>query len=82
MNDVVINCTKLKKLLPEKTKATGQIPYTPEQIQILLKYAKTAKFKALIHFLSASGVRIGSFREMKIKHINQTSFESNGSRQF
>lgn len=80
MNDVVINWVKLKKMLPEKKKATGQTPYTTEQVQTLLKYAKNPKFRALIHFLSASGVRIGSFREMKIKHIKETLFESNGSK--
>lgn len=80
MNDVVVNWVKLKKMLPEKTKATGQVPYTTEQVQTLLKYAKNPKFRALIHFLSASGVRVGSFREMRLKHINETPFESNGSK--
>ena len=80
MNDVVLNWVKLKKMLPERNKATGQIAYTTEQVQILLKYSKNQKFRALIHFLSASGVRIGSFAEMKIKHIVQTPFESDGTR--
>ena len=80
MNDVVINWVKLKKMLPERKKSTGQIPYTTEQIQILVKYAKNPKFKAIIHFLSSSGVRVGSFEELKIKHINSTPFESNGSK--
>ena len=80
MNDVLINWTKLKKMLPEKKKATGQVPYTTEQVQVLLKYSKNQKFRALIHFLSASGVRIGSFAEMKVKHVMTTGFEMNGSK--
>jgi integrase len=80
MNDIIINWTKLKKMLPEKKKATGQVPYTTEQVQVLLKYAKNPKFRALIHFLSASGVRIGSFTEMKVKHVNQIPFASDGSK--
>ena len=80
MNDVIINWVKLKKMLPEKKKASGQVAYTTNQIQTLLKYAKKPKFKALIHLLSASAVRIGAFQYMKIKHIQPTPFESDGTR--
>ncbi len=73
MNDVVINWVKLKKMLPEKRKATGQVPYTTKQVQVLLKYSKNPKFRALIHIMCASGVRVGAFQELKLKHIQDMS---------
>jgi integrase len=73
MNDVLVNWIKLKKMLPEKRKATGQVPYTTKQVQILLKYSKNPKFRALIHIMCASGVRVGVFQELKLKHIQDMS---------
>ena len=78
MNDVLINWTKLKKMLPEKKKATGNMPYTTKQVQVLLKYAKNPKFRALIHLLCASGMRVGAFTEMKVKDVKTTDFEMHG----
>ena len=73
MNDVLVNWVKLKKMLPEKRKATGQVPYTTKQVQVLLKYSKNPKFRALIHIMCASGVRVGVFQELKLKHIQNMS---------
>ena len=78
MNDILINWTKLKKMLPEKRKATGQVPYTTKQVQVLLKYSKNPKFRALIHIMSASGIRVGAFIEMKVKDVTTTDFEMHG----
>ena len=70
MNDVVsLNWLKLRKMLPEKMKLTGDKPYKTEDIQLILKNTVNLKFRCLIHFLSASGVRIGSFETMKLKHL-------------
>jgi integrase len=70
MNDVVsLNWLKLRKMLPEKMKLTGDKPYKTEEIQLILKNTVNLKFRCLIHFLSASGVRIGSFETMKLKHL-------------
>lgn len=69
MNDVILNWNKLQKMLPEKTKPSGDKAYSTEQIQILLKNTTNLEYRALIHFMSASGVRAGSFEEMKIKHL-------------
>ena len=70
MNDVVaLNWLKLRKMLPEKLKLTGDKPYQTKHIQLMLKNTLNQKFRCLIHFLSASGVRIGAFSEMKLKHI-------------
>jgi len=69
MNDVILNWDKIKKMIPERNKPTGEKAYSTEQIQILLKNTANLVFKALIHFMSASGVRVGSFDELKIKDL-------------
>ena len=69
MNDVILNWNKLNKMLPEKTKPTGDKAYTTEQIQILLNGTSNLEYRALINFMSASGVRVGSFEELKIRHL-------------
>ena len=70
MNDVVsLNWIKLRKMLPEKMKLTGDKPYKTKDIQLILKNTANLKFKCLIHFMAASGVRIGSFETMKLKHL-------------
>jgi len=69
MNDIILNWDKLRKMLPEKKKLSGSQPYSTEQIQILLKNTAYPEYRALIHFMSASGVRVGCFEEMKIKHL-------------
>ena len=68
MNDVILNWNKITKMIPEKTKPTGDQAYTTDQIQILLKNTTNLEYKALIHFLGSSGVRVGSLEELKIKH--------------
>jgi site-specific recombinase XerD len=70
MNDVILNWDKLRKMLPEKKKLSGNQAYSTEQIQTLLKNTVHQEYKALIHFMSASGVRVGCFEELKIKHLN------------
>jgi len=69
MNDVILNWDKIRKMLPEKTKPSGDKAYSTEQIQILLKNTAYPEYKALIHFMSASGVRVGCFEELKIKDL-------------
>jgi len=70
MNDVVaLNWLKLRKMLPEKKKLTGDKPYTTKDIQLILQNTISQKYRCVIHFLSASGVRIGSFETMKLKHL-------------
>ena len=69
MNDVILNWYKLFKLLPEQNKRRNDQPYTTEMIQKLVSHLATPKWKAIIHFLSASGCRIGMFKELKMKHL-------------
>jgi len=79
MNDVVgLNWLKLRKMIPEKKKKTGGKPYTTKQVDILLKSCKTLGYRAIIHFMSASGVRVGAFEELKIKDVKVSGFEMHG----
>lgn len=71
MNDIVaLNWIKLSKMKPEKKKLTGDKPYTTEDIEeILQRVGSHLKFRCIIHIMSASGIRIGAFAELKLKHI-------------
>lgn len=69
MNDIILNWNKLNKMLPEKTKPMGDKAYTTEQIQILLNGTSHLTYKALINFMCSSGVRAGSFQELKMNHL-------------
>ena len=73
MNDVILNWEKIRKMFPEKTKPIGDRAYSTEQIQVLLKNTAYPEYKALIHFMSASGVRVGCFEELKIKDLTDMS---------
>ena len=69
MNDVILNWTKLKKLLPERKKSMCDKAYSTEQIRQILKNTSNLKYKAMIHLMSNAGVRVGSFEELRIKDI-------------
>ena len=69
MNDVILNWTKLKKLLPERKKPMGDKPYTTEQIRQILKNTSNLKYRAMIHLMANAGVRVGSFAELRMKDI-------------
>ena len=69
MNDVILNWDKLRKMLPEKKKLSGNQAYSTDQIQTLLKNTVHHEYRALIHFMSASGVRVGCFEGLKMKHL-------------
>ena len=71
MNDIILNWDKIRKMIPERNKPSGDKAYTTEQIQILLKNTINLEYKSLIHFMSASGVRVGSFEELKIKDLTE-----------
>jgi integrase len=79
MNDVVgLNWLKLRKMIPEKRKNTGGKPYTTKQVEILVNSSKTLGYRAIIHFMSASGVRAGAFEELRIKDVFTPDFDSHG----
>ena len=79
MNDVVgLNWLKLRKMIPEKIKNQGGKPYTTKEVEILVNSSKTLGYRAIIHFMSSSGVRAGAFEELKIKDVFTPDFDSHG----
>ena len=70
MNDVMLNFKKIKKMYPQAKKPRNSNPYTTEQVkQMIHAFARDPKYIALVHFLSASGVRAGFAEYLKIKHL-------------
>jgi len=71
-NDIEINFKKYKKQIPEQTKTSGDQPYTTEEIIDMLKEADL-RGKALVLFLSSTGIRGGAIWDMgnylKFKHL-------------
>lgn len=72
-NDKEYKRHKLRMFLPEKVKASGEKAWTTHDIQKMLEYADNKRTKALIHFLSATGCRVGVIEELKWKHITPIS---------
>jgi len=68
-----INWKKIRKLLGKKHKPKKSRPYATEEIKRMLHSTKDLRSKALILFLTASGVRRGAIPELKIKHLKQMS---------
>jgi integrase/recombinase XerD len=68
-----INWKKIRKLLGKKTKPQKTRPYTTDEIKRMLSVTKGLRNKALILFLSSSGVRRGGFPEMRIRDLKQMS---------
>lgn len=65
INDREFKNNKLRMLMPEKKKTAGKQAYTTKQIQKMLEFADSLRNKALIHCLSATGLRAGAFEELK-----------------
>ena len=66
-----INWKKIQKLLGKKTRPKKSRPYTTEEIKRMLGGVKELRNKALILFLSSSGVRRGAIPEMRVRDLKQ-----------
>jgi integrase len=70
INDIFLNWKKIRKLVPARVKKSGERGYSTEEIQMMLEYSSAdRRTKAVIHFIAASGIRIGAFDGLKLKHI-------------
>ncbi len=69
MNDVVLNFKKLRKMFPASAKKAGMKAYTTKDVQKIISVSNSRKHKALVLFLSASGIRIGAIPELRLKHM-------------
>ena len=68
-NDKEYKKDKIRMLLPEKVKPAGEKAWSTDHIQIMLQFADSKRAKAIIHFLAASGCRIGALEGLKLKHL-------------
>jgi len=68
-----INWKKIRKLLGKKQKPRKSRPYTTSEIKRMLHSVKALRNKALILFLSSSGVRRGAIPELQMKDLKQMS---------
>lgn len=69
MNDKVLNFKKIKKMFPEKIKKSGFEAWTTKDIQEMLLVCNTKRQRAIILFLSSTGVRLGVLPDLRMKHI-------------
>lgn len=69
INDIFLNWRKIRKLIPARVKKSGERGYTTQEIQKMLQFSIDLRTKAIIHFMAASGIRVGAFDGMKIKHL-------------
>ncbi len=70
-NDVELRWSKIKRLFPARVKKTGAEAWTTDEISKMLSFTTVLRTKTLIHFLSASGVRIGALEGMRFKDVIQ-----------
>lgn len=57
-------------LLPPQKKKSGRKAYTTEQVRKILEFTPDLRNKAIIHFVAASGVRIGALPEFQIRSVD------------
>jgi integrase/recombinase XerD len=69
LNDIMINFKKIRKLVPARVKKSGERGYTTKEIQKMLEFSSDKRTKAVIHFIAASGIRVGAFDGLKLKHL-------------
>lgn len=70
-NDIVINWKKIKRMFPRLEKKKGDLPYTLDDLKVLLKTALSPRNKAIIAFFTSTGVRPESIIELEMRHIKQ-----------
>ena len=66
-----VNWKKIRKLLGKKQKPRKSRPYTTSEIKRMLNGVKSLRNKALILFLSSSGVRRGAIPELCMMDLKQ-----------
>ncbi len=71
MNDILLNWVKIKKYFPAKRPVANQLPYTDDDARELLAATTSVRNKAFIHFLAATGCRVGAIPELTIEDVKQ-----------
>ncbi|MGH1566228.1 MAG: tyrosine-type recombinase/integrase [Nitrosopumilus sp.] len=65
----MLNWVKIKKLFPAKRPVVNQLPYTDDDISGLLADTTSVRNKTFIHFLAATGCRVGAIPELTIEDV-------------
>ena len=66
-----INWKKIRKRLGKKQKPKKSRPFTTEEIKLMYGTVTNLRSKAIILFLSASGVRRGALPELKVRNLKE-----------
>lgn len=69
VNDVELGWKKISRLYPAKVKASGDSAWQTEDIQKMLETTTQLKNKAIIHFLSSTGIRVGALTDLRLEHL-------------
>lgn len=71
-NDIEgINWKKLRKLVGKKPRPKKVRHFSTDEIKLMLGVTKSLRSKAIILFLSSSGIRRGAIPELKMKHLKE-----------
>ena len=70
MNDVVINWKKLKKFKGKMRKTVEDVPYTRDQIKVLLDGA-TLRDRCIILLMTSAGLRRGAIPTLQLKDLTK-----------
>ncbi|MBI1663019.1 MAG: tyrosine-type recombinase/integrase [Nitrosopumilus sp.] len=71
-NDIEgVNWKKIRRLLGKKQKPKKSRPFTTDEIKLMLGVTKELRSKAILLFLSSSGVRREALTELKIGHLKE-----------
>lgn len=70
MNDIVLNWPKIYKFIGERKRTVSDRIYTKEEIRLIYEKCDERK-RVLLLLLVSSGMRIGAFPDLKIKHLSK-----------
>ena len=71
LNDKECKFKKLHKMYPATVKKTGSNAYTTKDVQEMLINVTRKRSRALVLFLASTGVRIGVFEDLKLRHMTE-----------
>ncbi|MGC1708587.1 MAG: site-specific integrase, partial [Nitrosotalea sp.] len=69
MNDKVLNWDKIYRLIPSSVAKSGKDAWTNVDITKMLESTTSLRNRAIIHFLTSTGCRLGAIPELRSKHI-------------
>ena len=70
-SDIELKWKKIKKLYPAKIKKSGGKAWLTAEVQRMLRHTSELRTIIIIHFLAASGMRIGGMPDLQIRHLTR-----------